>query len=365
MCANQFSGNLNLVWLNSSGQLLWFNQTSDGVWHAPTPAAIAIPAQTSFAAIKGIDGDNQTGAVLLAIDSSGELWVTTQDSQDNRNPGGFTRLPAVTKPVLGGTIPYMAVDAAWVEGVGLVIAAIAGLPIQFYLFVMSGAGPGALSAPTNVSQSDYAYEPSIAVAGTGNTAVVVTTQYVPSFNISTSGNGLAWTLPPSPATTEQVATIALTIGAGQGAPLQMLSLDKTGALWLFWDDSGNGSNWVPYPLNNGQLPTPAGVNFSKLAAKIGGDGNLQVVLLGLVGTTGAALPYLVWQWQGNGSWSPYSNPGGQGAQLPVAPGVLVTDLAIGIGGQNFLQVGYIGVDQKIYVNWQDDQGNWAWYGPLP
>ncbi len=90
------------------------------------------------------------------------------------------------------------------------------------------------------------------------------------------------------------------------------------------------------------------------------DGNFQVVAVS------GGLPYLIWQDAG-GHWGNYVSPAGLGMQLPMSTPAAapLQDLAMGIGDQGFLQVGYIGADGNIYVNFQDLHGNWGWFGPLP
>ncbi len=100
-----------------------------------------------------------------------------------------------------------------------------------------------------------------------------------------------------------------------------------------------------------------------MAAANGNAGNLQVVGIG----ANDGLPYLIWQDNQTGTWTAYNDPNGSGMKLPYG-GPQVVDLAMGTAGpgsQGFLQVGYIGSNGKIYVNYQDLHGNWDWYGPLP
>jgi len=145
------------------------------------------------------------------------------------------------------------------------------------------------------------------------------------------------------------------LAVGGNATLQALVLDQNGVPYLAWDASGNGTNFVTYAENSGMLPNQNNIGFSALAAASGNQGNLQVVGIGK--TDG--LPYLFWQDAASGSWSGCY-------QLPIdtsAPGL--SDLCTGMGSQQYLQVGYLGTDGKVYVNWQDTNGNWGWYGPLP
>jgi hypothetical protein len=90
MCRTD-AGNLNLVFLDASGQPWAYKQTADGVWH-PTKAEASQPtkitAQVQFSAILGVDFFG-----LLALDQKGKLWATTQDGNENWNPNGFKQLP--------------------------------------------------------------------------------------------------------------------------------------------------------------------------------------------------------------------------------------------------------------------------------
>jgi hypothetical protein len=182
------------------------------------------------------------------------------------------------------------------------------------------------------------------------------------FDAYTSGDGVSWAS-TSNDSTEFVQTV-LTLGNPGATPLQMISLDFNGIPNLWYDASGNGTDFIIY--DSGPLPNVDNLTFSTLAARKGADGNLQVVLLSVVNeATSGALPYLIWQAREDGSWHDYDNPSGQGYQLPIAVNVNVVDLAVGMGNQAFLQVGYIGSDSNIYVNWQDSAGTWGFFGPLP
>jgi len=97
MCTNLSSGNLSFVYLRA-GKPYSFKQTSDGVWHPDSSEGgqpIAVPTQSTltFSAIKGINGNGSSlsGAALLAIDSNGGLWYTTQDnSATGRREGSIS-----------------------------------------------------------------------------------------------------------------------------------------------------------------------------------------------------------------------------------------------------------------------------------
>jgi hypothetical protein len=93
-----------------------------------------------------------------------------------------------------------------------------------------------------------------------------------------------------------------------------------------------------------------------VAAANGNGGNLQVVGI----STSNGLPYLIWQDASNGNW--------MGCYQLTYNGPPVVDLAMGTGGpgsQGFLQVGYIGNNGNIYLSYQDLEGAWYSYGPLP
>jgi hypothetical protein len=175
----------------------------------------------------------------------------------------------------------------------------------------------------------------------------------------TSPDGANWSAAAVPAGF-YYKVAALVSGNPFGA-LQAFLLDQSGNPYLVWDTSGTGSNWVPF--DSGRLPAelnPQSLQFSMMAGAKGSDGNLQVVGIS------AGLPYLIWQDTAGGNWHHYENPQGQGMQLPDSnPMNSLLDLAMGIGNQGFLQVGYIGQDGNIYLNWQDQNSGWHWSGPLP
>jgi hypothetical protein len=155
---------------------------------------------------------------------------------------------------------------------------------------------------------------------------------------------------------------------------------------LFWDSSGTASSWTfDAPAAFYDNPTVA-----MTAAAKGNVGNLQVIGIGPSGVPipvplppNVAYPYwayiapvvesypnLFWQDTG-GNWNSYNNPDSYGpgygppwsTSLPTTQ-KRVCDVAISMGPQNYLQVGYIGFDGNVYINWQDNGGTWHWYPGL-
>jgi hypothetical protein len=357
-------GDLNLIYLDGGGNPYAFKQTADGVWHGPT----AVPSlQKTFVAILALDD----GYGLLALDHDGHLWSTTQN-QDVWNQNGFSRLPNASN------LAFSDFSAAEVKGFPLLVAAgggaVGGLP---NVFAQTGylAG-GDTTQPVPMVGGNGMNHSSVAVVGIDpmsgppdrpddTPTAVVFVGYLAAgvagwFGCFTSTDGKIWlaaAMPPSSNEFIRVGDVAALVSGGDGN-LQAILLSADGLPYLVWDTSGTGSKWSFYQ-NGGKLPNPNGLQYTMMAAAKGNGGNLQVVGIS------EELPYLIWQDTG-GNWHPYTNPQGQGMQLPNAnPAVPVVDLAMGTGNQGVLQVGYIGQDGKIYVNWQDKNGNWGWYGPLP
>jgi hypothetical protein len=84
------------------------------------------------------------------------------------------------------------------------------------------------------------------------------------------------------------------------------------------------------------------------------------------------LPFLFWQ-DVQGQWSLFqynSATGGNFGPLNYgfnATGTFPLDLATGIGWNNggaSLQVGYLAADGNIYIDYQDQNGNWFWHAGL-
>lgn len=378
MCQNAVSGNLNLVYLDGSGKPCTFKQTQDGVWH-PTKAAgglaLQVPVQEtlSFTAVKGINGNEGLAAGLLAIATDGSLWYTTQDSNDNWSTGLFIQLPNIFDDS-GNICAYADVEADWVRGWGLCMATLAYNPAapsgNWFLNVQFGGPPlNAMSQPNVLSRAGSLSIASIAVAGIDAfysdpdrggdeydvpMAVIMMqgtgARVSPFATAYTCDDAVNWNTYDQ--TFDQIVGATWTFAAlapGNARMLQLLGLDENGYPQLVWDQSGNGSAWV-----GAQLPNSLKIAFSALAAYPGNDSNLQVVGIG----KSDGLPYLFWQSATDGNWN-------ECFQLPIDAAVpAISDLCMGMGTQRYLQVGYI-AGGKIYVNWQDTFGNWAWYGPLP
>ncbi len=333
------AGNLNLIYVDQNG-LHAFTQNSLGVWAVAT-APGPNPVNVTFTSVLGLSN------VLFALDQNGKLWRITQDASGNWSSAGFQALPSAVDT-------YIDFSVTAVEGIGALIcgATIASPFVQF------GPLDGTLSQPVQLAS---VYGPSIAVAAThkNGTTTAVMLGATASIEINrTSGaystDGVNWQSAVIPQTVGYPDVVA--IATGNAGTLQAIILSRnlqnnSGIPCLLWDSSGNGSNWSWY----GPLPNSNGITFTQAAAANGNGGNLQVV--GIGATDG--LPYLIWQDASNGNWMGcYQLPIGQNAPK-------VIDLCMGTGNQGYLQVAYIGADGKIYVNWQDQNGKWGWYGPLP
>jgi hypothetical protein len=380
------AGDLYVVTVdNTTDAVLSYMQTGDGVWHGPTNISTN-PNPYPFVAIEGIDGYG-----LVAMDSVGALWYIQQ--KDNVwNPSGFT-------PLYGAEwIGFSSFAVSEVKGFPLAIAATGAPPAQLIpgqLFSMCGSlsnMPVPVAVATNANNQGAiptAYD--VAIIGIdpefgqppwpeGDTPTAVLAALAAPPNVGpqvpqllqfyTSVDGVNWDL---------VRNMPLPLDGGVGS-LVLISGYPKGTLWaiatgvgsygdggnafLYSDTSGQGTNWIPYAQSGGQLPISAGVVFTQAAASWGTDGNLQVVGLGQDG-----LPYLAWQDAASAQWSPYQNPVPGNAnpmQLPVVDQTITfTNLVMGTGNQGFLQVAYLDSNRNVYVNFQDNYGNWRCYGPLP
>jgi hypothetical protein len=365
------TGDLNLIFLDANGQPQSFRQTADGVWHplksgGGVPLAIPNPTGISFTAIKGmIDGYG-----LVALDQTGSLWFTSQRG-NIWNADGFSRLAALPGQQV---IDF---DICEVRGSPLFVAFVAN-PGTLATSVFAQWGPlNALTQPValpgavGVHAVGFKWN-SVAIAGLdprdqggGDTpiALAVGTPNQSGGSIdnfiefSASSDFVNWQAGQGPqaAINETFVRVAALIPGYQGF-LQAIVLDQNGVPYLYKDTSGSGSNFAL----SGKLLNPYGLQYSTMAACVGTDGNFQVV--GLC----KGLPYLVTQSAANGAWSAFKNPNGQGSQLPMTTrsAVPLKDLVMGYGNQRLLQVGYLGED-GIYVNFQQANGNWGWFGPLP
>lgn len=367
------TGDLNLVYLDNNGNPWTFRQTADGVWHPSkaeggAPIQIPVQGQTTFQAVLGLNGLG-----LVALDSTGALRFTTQNA-NIWNAGGFALLPNTG-------LKFSDYDWSNVQGLPVLllgIGAAGGVPsanANYDAYSQYGILAG-MSQPTLIPNSTgmavSATSTNVISAGQATSTAIVGLISALALGASSGPvilstvDGVNWNqasvqaypypdLNPPPA----FRPVSLVLVAGNPAQtLQAIALNSSydGNLYLWNDTSGAGTNWQFY----GPLPNPDSLKFSAVAAGMGADGHLQVI--GLAG----GLPYLIWQ-DSRGKWSQYENPGGQGMQLPfnsktAAP---LQDLVTGIGNQGYFQVGYIGADGQIYVNWQDPNGNWGWYGPLP
>jgi len=383
------AGNLNLIYLNNQNLPCAFEQTGDGVWHGGVNGGpIQIPTQPglSFQAIRGLNN----GYGLVALDYNNQLWFTTQQG-DTWNQQGFSLLPNFTPgQFLQGAWSMNDFDVCEVPGLPLSIA----ISTSLVIFDPPPAGVlwtqyGALSNMSQLASVNYwpgtvgqgqplVTQPVFSVAAIGGNYFPGT--QIQAMVIDGSGlsgastyDGIHWVsmLLPNPTTTapEQGERVygwncsgtVVALGNPNGT-LQVICLNGDGYLYLFyWSHSGPfvappSAGFVFY----GMLPNPDNLFFSKVAASIGADGHFQVVGIS------NGLPYLTWA-DANGTWGTYVNPQGQGMQLPMNSDSAfpLQDLAMGFGNQGYLQVGYLGNDGNIYVNWQDFGGNWGWYGPLP
>lgn len=334
---------LTLVYLDSAGAPHTFTQNATGVW-ANATAPGPIPSGVTFKALSGLAN------TLFAMDQNGKLWSIAQDNTGKWNSAGFQALPNSAK------IAFTSFGVASLPGLGIVVCGAVG---NAGAYTQSGPLQGPLSQP---AQLNSVYGPNIAVAATTKsgvpTAVVLGTTAEIEINMTTgaySTDGVTW----HPSTIPQTIgyPILATLASGNAGTLQAIILNTTlqsssGLPNLLWDSSGNGSNWSWY----GQLPNSNSIAFSQAAAANGNNGNLQVVGI----DPSNSQPYFIWQDASNGNWMGCY-------QLPYN-GKPIVDLAIGKGGQGsqgYLQVGYLGNDGKVYLNYQDLSGAWYFYGPLP
>jgi hypothetical protein len=154
---------------------------------------------------------------------------------------------------------------------------------------------------------------------------------------------------------QSATAILLTMGANN--TLQLIILIN-GQPWLFY--SSDGINWQQF-----ENLLPNGV-FYKVAAGVGNSSNLQVVILGDLGS--GWLPYLLWQDSSNSSWNVFQqdtrNNTVGALNNPLSGAIRAVDLAIGAGWSetgSALQVAYLGSDHNVYLSWQDNEGNWNTY----
>jgi hypothetical protein len=353
-------GDLNLIFLSpTNGQPLTFFQTSDGAWH-PTknqggsPTLIQNPAPTTM--FQAILGAGVKG--LIALDQNGSLWQTTQNGT---TWNGFSLLPNALQPK--PAFVDFATCSGQIDPIFLVACSQALSESNLYL--QAGSNLAAMPQPVLASLPQMVRIPtgsypmvfsSVAAAQFGNQSAAAVVDPVKGWAVWTS-NGQTWSGGPLPASNVPFfQPTACVLVPGNGG-LQAIVLNGNDHNLYLWWWAGPGSDWSWY----GKLPNPDGVSFTTMAAAMGADSHLQVVGIGTDG-----LPYLIWQNQ-EGTWAPYKNPDGQGMQLPMKSqaAIPLMDLVMGTGNQDYLQVGYIGADGNIYVNWQNKNGTWDWYGPLP
>jgi hypothetical protein len=348
-CNTNSSTYLYLAFLTTEGDAWAFMQTSDGIWHP----ALRIGQTFRLTSIMGLPN------LLLGL-GNGQLYYS---GFYDGVWSSFAPLPALQG------VAFTDFSATGLVRVGLLVVAVAaggGFYAQYGS--VDGGSLENMSQPAAIPWfGSNVYCPStvgipspqgygisvvlgVGATGSGNPLYCATGIY--------NGNNINW----EPANVPQQlvgspSSVLVTPGNPYGT-LQAILLSG-GLPNLVWDSSGTGSNWVGYGL----LPSPAVLPpsvFSTVAAGLGNASNLQVVGISSLDN----LPNLIWQ-DTAGNWWPYNNPDGQGTRLPNPASIQVIDLAIGMGGQQFLQVGYIGQDGNIYVNWQDTNGKWGWYGPLP
>ena len=192
--------------------------------------------------------------------------------------------------------------------------------------------------------------------------------------------------PPQPITSATAITLTKGNAPGGGAALWAIALTNgvanfgmlgpsaipppiTGVFGLpiaLFDSAGDGSTWT---LTNSQDDLPSGTFPYWEAGYVvnvatgfqANSENLQVALLG--GWNGQ-IPLLVWQ-DGTGDWQYYflNDSGNDFDPLPFFPndGAGYATQAVGMSFGQSLQIGYLGSDGKIYINYQDAAGNWDGY----
>lgn len=362
-CPNFATSELTLyvVFVNAQGGLGSFVQTSDGVWYAPGPetAQPPVPPLPNGVTFSSILGPLSALPTLIALGNDGHLYCATFYG------GAWSQFAPFTNP---DDLEFSDFSAGYVSLVGLVVV---GLAISGGFFAQFGSpGDMTMSAPAlipgsqgstspavgNISTDGYGISVVLGVTGNSNNPLFAMTG-------TFDGNTMTWTQ-ANVASVDFMNPTPTSVLVTPGNPNQTLQaiLLQEGLPALVFDDSGSGSNWVTFGFlpGNPQVFVPS---CSSVAAGIGNAGNLQLV--GLVGY-GVGLPILIWQ-DTAGKWFPdQPNPPGQGLSLPTGPpNPVLIDLAIGMGGQDFLQVGYLAEDgESVFINWQDTGGHWNWYAGL-
>jgi len=389
---------LFLSYLDDDGGVWMFQQTPDGVWAGPQQIGVLlgdvqvvglVGLQNYLIALGQIEEDGvEYGAaspLVLLISTFSQQGASPEISDwsifEYLNPqpqdeGGPYDAPIDIQDV-------SAVLATFDDNTYLLIGAASG---DAGLFVFSANLSQSAGIPPTTIDTMGAWIDVGLGSGASSPAIALTSEgSVVFFGISggfpfgfVSADGMNW----DPILSLFIGTFELgallggytSIELTPGNPnetLQAILLNANiGQPILWYDDSGEGLDWGYYgdllPANVINPPT-----FRTIAAGFGNDGNLQVVGIGPTVYPGN-LPYLIWQ-DVNGGWSPYPYDGSTGEYVTLGNDFLglktqPIDLAIGMGWTGnqapALQVGYLGEDGNIYINWQDPEGAWHWYAGL-
>jgi hypothetical protein len=380
-----------------------FFQGTDGVWNGPQ--SLNFPG--SLASIVGLPN------ILIALTQGGLLYVATFNTPQGEAPQAtnWSGFQPVTMPAPPGitNAPFQFNDFSATIAIAnnayvLVIVAVQNSNGQnpdtggatdagYYAFTVNISDLQSLSGPVSGSWTSISQSSTGLIGGANCPALVATNQGVALVGIAGNSNaGLwngvfqgffssdlsSWTVtlfdifnPFGEALIGLGPTNVTLIAGNPDGTLQAI-IPINGQLVLFYSSTGQEfSQWVRY---GSLFSVPDMVQqFFAAAAGFQAPGtppeNLQVVGLSfqdvLPGNPPVALPFLVWQ-DTSGAWSPYNNGfslQSDFAALNVQPLDLATGMGFGYGtgGLTFLQVVYLGSDGNVYLNYQDQNGNWGWY----
>lgn len=417
MCPNAAVDAVRLFWVNQ-GAVKQFIQNKANVWAAADPPPN--PDQANFAKVKAIGGYGDNAVVLLGLDDQGALWWAASDT-NNVWGTPWTRIPAprpyqyfdaVSNVNAGifligsrnGVADTQAFDGTnWQANSDWSSTPPAnsqftypntpGQPIPFLVKFPPPFADVAVDNNVAIREEDSAPVPCGLTSGPGaapdfsdpNPTGIMGGGEPFSLYVDPDSNDWAWSTMPAAQITDEddegeTETAQAPPYPTAGNAYEQYSGAFTG-IWLnvplmfmlgtdgniYVDDAADGgvANWT----YGGKLPNPLGLVYTKALWTIGGpraaDGvpaTVRVILLGKETANAPAYPYLVsmpyellhqgpanWAWQWIG-------------QMPSQnPAVAVLDFDIQQGYPD-VQVGLLGADGDIYINYQDVNGNWAFYG---
>jgi hypothetical protein len=388
-----------IAFLDANGNVNLLQQTPQGVWSAQ--GILQVSGVASFTGVAAVDN------YLIATDPAQGIYVATytQDGDADLVLGWSAFrlvLPTLVEARLGNPIitnpPHTLGDFSvtlfqdpgsqnWF--LACVVSAPIPLPPDmnagFWCFTWnvtadpSVGGNAQLAMWSAISQfssggSPIALTPSIGSSNNGS-LVVFGSNANAAVGWFSEDDGATWApVAGLPANANFAPQMLLTNGAGD-QPLQAILL-VNGQPVLYFDQTGGGSTWAPYPLNGGNLVPPgviAAPSFVSVVAAKNPQGVLQLIGLGSFQGQQPLFPYLIWQSQ-EGNWSlfPTANAGGGltewtsfGNTAPVDDPAV--DLAVGTGWNNWgqdylvLQVAYLTQSGRVFTVWQDNVGQWLPY----